>query len=152
MNIGLIIAVVVAILASAARSKQLAQGGNEEAWPTNPYPSTEDPEIDNEPQVHRTLTPHQQRPSTSPRHGKKFGNAEAHQALTASDHPLWTTLERQRQHTLASEAAHQSPRKGTQQQPARSEEELQHELVRNFDPQKAIIYAEIMKPKFEDYE
>lgn len=151
MNIGPIIAVVVAILASAVRSKKLAQEGNEEAWPTNPYPPTVDAETEQKSTVPHTHTP-QHRSGKFPHSGKRFNRAETHLMRASAGQLLQDHHERLRERIITGEVAHPTPHRNTQQQPIKHEEEQQHELVRNFDPQRAIIYAEIMKPKFEEYE
>ena len=80
-----------------------------------------------------------------------FGNrvATAPDSVVSGRKPAW----KQERHAAAKpiEKASLQPA-DTGGQTAQPAAEERHEAIRSFDPERAVIYAEILQPKFKEYE
>ena len=149
MNIILIIAAVVAVIASAARSRKGYQSAEQEAWPTDIEPQT----IGRKPREYHEMA--DQRPHRAPFEAEHTATAPPKrkakkQTKGASEAAMSQNRVAEGRYAPHTPITHPHADEVTSANEATENE--QHELIRDFDAQQAIVYAEIMKPKFEEYE
>lgn len=149
MNVILIIAAVIAVIASAARSRKGSQNAEQEAWPTDIEPQT----VCRKPREYHEMA--DQRPHRAPFEAEHTATAQPKrktrkQTKGASEAAM--SQNRVAEGRFAPHTPITNPHTEKVTDTNEAAENEQHELIRNFDAQQAIIYAEIMKPKFEEYE